>query len=74
MEEGLKFLFNQGVPIRQIDGVIMGNGLFEKDLEEQGFTKKELRKLCDRGMLRKVITKFQGGWRNTYVLIGGDQA
>lgn len=54
--------------VKAVDGKIVGKGVFEKDLEAQGFEKRELKKLCQASVLKKVTTRFNGGWRNTYVL------
>lgn len=54
--------------VKMNPGVIIGRGFFESDLVKMGFTKRELKALCEERMLEKVTTRFQGGWRNTYVL------
>ena len=71
----LEILFANGPMIRQTlekdpSGTkMLGRGLFEKDLESQGFTKSELRKLVDQEILARTTVRYQGGWRNTYVLL-----
>lgn len=62
-------VFDQnGNMVSQKEGQVLGRGIFEKELEFQGFTKSELRKLVSKRTLELVTTRFQGGWRNTYVL------
>ncbi len=65
----LMFLFNsEGQWIKDTNGVVMGKGVLETRLVAQGFSKRDLKKLVANSMLKRVITQFQGGWRNTYVL------
>lgn len=78
-----KTVFANGVPIRGVptykkglmglfnktqDGEIIGRGVFEKDLERVGFDKRGLKQLVKEGILQRVTTQYQGGWRTTYVL------
>ena len=63
----LGFLFAHGTMVKSGD-VELGKGVFEKDLERWGYSKKQLGKLVASGVLTKTTTRYQGGWRNTYVL------
>jgi hypothetical protein len=59
-----------GFPVKLKDG-IEGRGLYETDLEQNGFKKKYLEELTTEGAIQKVTTVYQNtGWRNTYVLVG----
>lgn len=58
--------------VKAPDGKIIGKGLMETELEEQGFDKSELRKLVASSILKKFQVKVKGAIRNSYVLmIGG---
>lgn len=46
----------------------IGKGMFEADLVANGFEKRYLKHLVAASVLKKVTTKWQGGWRNTYVM------
>lgn len=66
--EDLVAIFKQGVVIKT-KGVPIGRGFFEADLINQlGFTKPELRKLCKEDLIKKVMAPFKNGWRTTYFL------
>lgn len=77
--EGLRILYRGAPMVREsletdpAGYKMLGRGIFEKDLEECGYTKKELRKLCDQGILKKTTTVFRGAWRNTYVLLQSEE-
>lgn len=63
-----------GFPVKLKDG-IEGRGLYETDLEQNGFKKKYLEELATEGAIQKVTTvqnvgNKSTGWRNTYVLVG----
>lgn len=67
--EHLILVFNhQGSWVNAPDGKCVGKGVFEKALEEQGFEKSELKKLCKASVLKRVTTRHQNSWRTTYVL------
>lgn len=70
MIEALNFIFNsQGQWVRGHDRkTIIGKGMYERDLEEQGFSKRLLRRFVEKLVLRRVMLTHQGGWRNAYVL------
>jgi hypothetical protein len=63
-----KAIFSKEFVVRK-EGVIIGRGLFESQLEQLGYAKKELKKLVESGALDLKTTRYQGGWRNTYVLL-----
>lgn len=65
----LVLLFNtEGQWIKGRDGDIIGKGVFETVLVDQGFSKSELRRLVAVSILKRVTTIHNGGWRTTYVL------
>lgn len=47
---------------------MLGRGHFEAFLVRAGVSKRELKQLVSQGVLTKVTTTHNGGWRNTYVL------
>lgn len=58
--------------VKAADGKMVGKGVMETDLEEQGFTKTELRQLTASSILKKFQVRLNGAIRNSYVLpIGG---
>lgn len=62
-----KAIFSKQFQIKA-EGILIGHGLFEGDLIANGLKKTELKRLTEAGYLRRVTTKHEGGWRNTYVL------
>ena len=70
--EELTAIFNKGLWVRGKDQKLMGKGVFESSLVEQGFTKIELRKMRNSSILKMVKTQDEtGAIRNTYVLVFG---
>lgn len=65
----LETIFQMSFDVKGPNGEIMGKGMFEKDLERFGFKKKKLREFTDKGLFKLITTRYQGGWRNTYVLM-----
>lgn len=66
-----KAIFSKAFQIKKV-GAILGRGMHEKQLELAGYTKKELAKLVEAGIMYKT-TVYDQGWRNTYVLLDSTQ-
>lgn len=67
--------FNEhGHWVKTPDNQLLGKGLFESILVEQGFDKSELKKLVKCSILKKFQVKLNGELMNSYVLpLGGLQ-
>lgn len=61
--DDLEPVFKNAVVVKNPEGKALGRGIPQSQLEEQGFSKSLLRRLEDRGMLRKMHcrTRQQGG-------------
>lgn len=69
--ESFKSIFKSGALVNYPNSSqSMGRGLFEADLFALGYEKKELKKYAHMGIIKKVTTRYKGGWRNTYVMMG----
>jgi hypothetical protein len=68
MNEEIQSLYRMAFEVNDANGSLVGFGMFETELECQGFTKSKLKKYTEQGLFRKMLTRYQGGWRNTYVL------